>query len=62
MGDPFILYGHRSGFVTDLSASISVARWAYQQGVENSAHGWVKKKRPKKLGDSCLDLFPVSEW
>ena len=50
----------QSGFVTDLDTSISVARWAYQQGVENGAHGWVERKVLENLGGSCLDLFPSS--
>ena len=47
----------QSGFVTDLNTPISVARWAYQQGVENSAHGWVERKVLENLSASCLDLF-----
>ena len=50
----------QSGFVTDLDTSISVARWAYQQGVENGARGWVERKVLENLGGSCLDLFPSS--
>ena len=57
LGYDFARTMQQSGFVTDLETSISVARWAYQQGVENSAHGWVEKKRLENLGDSCLDLF-----
>lgn len=57
LGDDFASTMQQSGFITDLETSISVAIWAYQQGVENRAHGWVEKKRLENLGDSSLDLF-----
>ena len=60
LGDDFAITMQQSGFVTDLNTSISVAKWAYQQGVENSAHGWVERKVLENLGASCLDLFSGS--
>ena len=47
----------QSGFVTDLDTSVSVARCACQQGVENSAHGWVEKSVLENLDGNYLDLF-----
>ena len=50
----------QAGFATDLKTSICVARWAYQQGVENSANGWVERRFLENLVASCLDLFSGS--
>ena len=47
----------QSGYLTDLNTSISVARWAYQQGIEYGAHGWVEKKLTEALDSSCLGLL-----
>ena len=51
----------QSGFVTDLNTSVSIARWAYQRGVENSAHGWFERRILENLGAGCLHLFSGSQ-
>ena len=49
----------QSGFFADLDTSTSIARWAYQQGIENCAHGWVKKNILENLNKNSLELFAV---
>lgn len=60
LSDDFDSTMQQYGFVTDLNISTCVARWAYQQGVESGAHGWVERKVLENLGASCLDLFSGS--
>jgi 5-methylcytosine-specific restriction endonuclease McrA len=50
----------QSGFFTDLNTSTSIAKWAYQQGIENGAHGWVKNNILENLAQDSLNLFPAS--
>ena len=47
----------QSGYLTDLNTYISVAHWAYQQGIEYGAHGWVEKKLTEAIDSSCLSLL-----
>jgi len=45
------------GFSTDLNGSVQVARWAYQQGLDIGAHGWLAKGQIEKLGPQCIALL-----
>ena len=49
----------QSGVFTDLDTSTSIAKWAYQQGIKNGAHGWVKRDVLENLNENSLDLFSV---
>lgn len=45
------------GFVADYNASVRVARWAYEQGVQVGGQGWIRKGETEKLDLSYLKLF-----
>ena len=41
-------------FLADQRCSRRVAHWAYQQGIQTSANGWIKAKKTEALKASCL--------
>lgn len=45
------------GFVSDQNASVRVARWAYEQGIQVGGQGWVRKGETEMLDLSYLTLF-----
>lgn len=45
------------GFPASLQTMEKVARWAYEQGVAVSAHGWIAEKRFEVVGKHYLDCF-----
>lgn len=51
--------GHlgRLGFIADTDASNEVARWAYRQGLDMGAHGWVARGQTERLDRQCLALL-----
>jgi len=53
------LGGHLAdmGLMVDLTATTSVAHWAYRQGVDMEAHGWDARGVVEPLTDKYLSLF-----
>ncbi len=45
------------GFMVDMTATASVAHWAYRQGVNLEAHGWDARGVREPLTNECLSLF-----
>lgn len=49
--------GFDTGFVADKGCSIAVANWAYGQGIQAGARGWVEHRKTELLQESCLNLL-----
>lgn len=47
------------GIVSDLEGSLSIARWAYSQGLDNQAKSWIKSKNFEPLSPTILDCFQI---
>jgi 5-methylcytosine-specific restriction endonuclease McrA len=49
-----------SALIADLGCSCRVASWAYDQGLQSGAQGWLKAKETEPLTDSCRRLLNAS--
>lgn len=53
--------GEMKGFLADNDCSDRVALWAYEQGVNSAAHGWVEMRVTEPLSASCIAALNNSE-
>lgn len=57
VGDYIQIRMSEAGILADLGCIMSVARWAYEQGIEVQAHTWISKKHHEKIDPKYMEIF-----